>query len=60
MSKRAIDAVFEGMFLLTDIRAILRETAPLHDLDEDQQRQVNTLLDDLGRKVQVIREDLLK
>lgn len=60
MSKRAIDAVFEGMFLLTDIRAILRETAPLHDLDEEQRRQVNSLLDDLGKKVLVIREDLLK
>ena len=59
MSKRAIDAVFEGMFLLTDIRAILRETAPLHDLDEEQRRQVNALLEDLGKKVQVIREDLL-
>jgi len=60
VSKRAIDAVFEGMFLLTDIRAILRETAPLHDLDEEQRRQVNSLLDDLGKKVLVIREDLLK
>ncbi|MDD1715241.1 MAG: hypothetical protein LUQ61_08305 [Methanoregulaceae archaeon] len=60
MSKRAIDAVFEGMFLLTDIRAILRETAPLHDLDEEQRRQVNSLLDDLGKKVLVIREDLVK
>jgi hypothetical protein len=48
------------MFLLTDIRAILRETAPLHDLDEEQRRQVGTLLDDLGKKVLVIREDLLK
>jgi hypothetical protein len=60
VSKRAIDAVFEGMFLLTDIRAILRETAPLHDLDEEQRRQVNSLLDDLGKKVLVIREDLVK
>jgi hypothetical protein len=60
VSKRAIDAVFEGMFLLTDIRAILRETAPLHDLDEEQKRQVGALLDDLGKKVLVIREDLLK
>lgn len=60
MSKRAIDAVFEGMFLLTDIRAILRETAPLHDLDEDQRRHVGAILDDLGKKVLVIREDLLK
>jgi hypothetical protein len=60
VSKRAIDAVFEGMFLLTDIRAILRETAPFHDLDEEQRRQVNSLLDDLGKKVLVIREDLLK
>jgi len=60
VSKRAIDAVFEGMFLLTDIRAVLRETAPLHELDEVQKGQVGALLDDLEKKVLVIREDLLK
>jgi hypothetical protein len=59
VSKRAIDAVFEGMFLLTDIRAILRETAPLHDLDEEQRQRLGSLLDEIGRQVQVIREELL-
>jgi hypothetical protein len=47
------------MFLLTDIRAILRETAPLHDLDEEQRKRVDSLLDEIGKKVQVIREELL-
>jgi hypothetical protein len=60
VSKRAIDAVFEGLFILTDIRAILRETAPLHELDEVQHQQVSALLDNLGKNVQVLREELLK
>lgn len=59
MSKRAVDAVFEGLFLLTDIRAILRETAPLHDLDEEQRQRVAALLEELEKKVQVIRQELL-
>jgi hypothetical protein len=60
VSKRAIDAVFEGLFNLTDIRTILRETAPLHDLDEQQKQQVRDLLDDLERKILVLREELLR
>ena len=30
MSQRAADAVFQGLFALTDIRSILRITAPSH------------------------------
>jgi hypothetical protein len=58
VSKRAVDALFEGLFILTDIRCILRETAPHHTLDEHQQEQVRALLDQLERKLAVIREEL--
>jgi hypothetical protein len=60
VSKRAIDAVFRGLFNLTEIRVTLRETAPLHDLDETQRRQVADLLIGLEDTIRVIREELLE
>jgi len=58
MSKRAIDAVFQGLFILTDIRVMLRETAPQHNLDESQQEKVRSLLDALEKEMAVLREEL--
>lgn len=60
VSKRAIDAVFESLFILTDIRVMLRETAPRHDLDECQREKVCSLLDNLERRVSVLREELVR
>ena len=40
VSKRAIDALFESFFILTDVRVMLRETAPRHDLDDLQREKV--------------------
>lgn len=60
VSKRAIEAVFEGLFTLTDIRAVLRDTAPSHELDVEQQQQVRALLERLEKAAGAIREDLLK
>jgi len=59
VSKRAIDAVFEGLFILTDIRVMLRETAPFHDLDETQREQVRSLLDRLEDQIALLREELV-
>jgi hypothetical protein len=60
VSKRAIDAVFESFFILTDIRVMLRETAPRHDLDESQREKVRSLLDNLEKRVSVLREELAR
>jgi hypothetical protein len=59
MSKRAVDTVFQAMFTLTDLRVMLRETAPSHVLDNTQQARAGTLLADLERHVQILREELL-
>jgi hypothetical protein len=48
------------LFILTDIRVMLRETAPLHDLDETQRRQVADLLTGLEDTVRAVREELLE
>ena len=58
VSKRAIDAVFESLFILTDIRVMLRETAPQHNLDESQREKVRSLLDTLEKQVVVLKEEL--
>ncbi|MDD1705672.1 MAG: hypothetical protein LUQ12_01375 [Methanoregulaceae archaeon] len=60
MSKRAVDAVFESLFILTDIRVMLRETAPGHDLDVSQKERIRSLLDDLEKRVAVLREELAR
>jgi hypothetical protein len=59
VSKRAVDALFEGLFILTDIRCMLRDTAPGHALDEHQREQVRSLLSQLEAKLAVIREELV-
>ena len=59
MSKRAVDTVFQAMFTLTDLRVMFRETAPSHVLDKAQQTRAGTLLADLERQVEILREELL-
>jgi hypothetical protein len=59
MSKLAVDTVFQAMFTLTDLRVILRETAPSHKLDTAQQVRAGMLLADLQRQVEILREELL-
>lgn len=59
MSKRAVDAVFQSLFLLSDLRALLRETAPAHALDEPQKEAARTNIAKLKRQVAIIEEELL-
>jgi hypothetical protein len=34
-----VDPLFEALFALTDLRVLLRETAPLHKFNEEQRAQ---------------------
>ena len=60
MSRRAVDAVFQGLFTLTDIRVMLRRTAPLHDLSEEDRRAVLEHLADLRQQIGILEEELLR
>ncbi|MFH0966699.1 MAG: hypothetical protein V1862_03325 [Methanobacteriota archaeon] len=60
MSRRAVDAVFQGLYLLCDIRGELRETAPHHRFNEDQKVKAAKTLDKLEKQVSILREELLR
>jgi hypothetical protein len=60
VSKRAVDAVFQALFLLSDVRFLLRETTPGHDLDEAQKARAATTLDKVKRQVAILEEELIR
>lgn len=59
MSKIAVDSVFHAMFLLTDLRVMLRETAPLHELDDQQRETAGKILGSIRDEVAMIEKELL-
>lgn len=59
VSRRAVDALFQSLYLLTDIRAILRETAPTHELDATRKERVGTLVAKLKKQVHILEEELV-
>jgi len=60
VSKRAVDMTFQAMYTLTDLRVILRETAPQHQLDETRRAQAERLLENLERQVGSLKQEMLK
>ena len=58
MSQRATDALFQSLFLLTDIRVMLRETAPLHVLNAEEKAKVEQILSKVKRQVKILEEEL--
>jgi len=60
VSKRAADMVFSAMYTLTDLRVLLRETAPSHALNDEQRAQAERLLENLGRQVGSLKQEMLK
>ena len=60
MSKRAVDLIFSTTYTLTDLRMLLRETAPMHELDERQRAEAARLLENLERQVGSLKPEMLK
>ena len=60
MSKRAVDMTFQALYTLTDLRVILRETAPQHELDDKQRAQAQRLLENLERQLASLKQEMLK
>jgi hypothetical protein len=59
VSKRAVDAVFESLFQLTDLRFILRETSPGHELDSGQRDEVAGILEKVRKQADIIEKEML-
>jgi hypothetical protein len=59
MSKRAVDAVFQGLYLLTDVRGILRDTTPHHKLSSEQKANTEKIIGKLEKQISIIKEELL-
>ncbi len=51
---------FQALYTLTDLRVILRETAPGHELDDKQQVEAQRLLENLERQVSSLKQEMLK
>jgi hypothetical protein len=51
---------FQALFTLTDLRVILRDTAPKHELDNKQREQAERLLENLERQVSSLKQEMLK
>ncbi|HRY75237.1 MAG TPA: hypothetical protein P5217_03050 [Methanoregulaceae archaeon] len=60
LSKRAVDMVFSATFTLTDLRMILRKTAPTHQLDPRQREEATRLLENLERQVASLKQEMLR
>jgi hypothetical protein len=51
---------FQAIYTLTDLRILLRETAPSHEFDANQKAQVQRLLENLERQVGSLMQEMLK
>jgi hypothetical protein len=52
--------VFSALYTLTDLRILLRTTAPSHSLSNEQREQAERLLENLGRQVGSLKQEMLK
>ncbi len=53
-----VNTVFEALFALTDLRMLLRETAPLHEFNEEQRMQANEAVRRAKTAVMRLEEEL--
>ena len=54
----SVDYVFEALFALTDLRVLLRETAPLHKFNEQQLLQAREALARAKNALEELEEEL--
>ncbi len=53
-----VNDVFEALFALTDLRMLLRETAPSHECNEEQRAQAQAALNRAKMAVSRLEEAL--
>ncbi|MHA1409063.1 MAG: hypothetical protein ACTSQY_01865 [Candidatus Odinarchaeia archaeon] len=58
MTEEKTKLVFKAIFLLEDFREILRETAPLHQFNEEQSERAIKLLDNIDKIIKKLTESV--
>ena len=58
MSKKSVDALFDALYALTDLRMVFRSTAPRHELSAEQKKQAKASLDAAKKAIKTIEEEL--
>lgn len=58
MSKKAVEKLFESLYRLSDLRWIFRETSPLHELNEDQEKRARKILEEVRECLDDIEEEI--
>jgi len=60
LSRRAVDALFQALFALTDLRALLRETAPLHEMSAEQREQAVRSIETAKKQIAILEQEMLR
>lgn len=60
MKKEAVEKLFDSLYKLTDIRVILRGTAPQHRLNDKQKEEVSRMVEEVRQNLNDIEEELLE
>jgi hypothetical protein len=60
LSRRAVDAIFQALFNLSDLRALMRETAPDHVMDEEQKQRAAKYIEKAKRQIAIIEKELVE
>jgi len=58
MSEKIVEQTFEALFVLEDLREILRKTAPFHNLTEEQKEEVEAILGKVRKALNEIEEEI--
>ncbi|KXA94977.1 hypothetical protein AKJ65_02940 [candidate division MSBL1 archaeon SCGC-AAA259E19] len=58
MSKKAVEKLFDSLYLLTDLRQIFRETSPNHELKKEQVEEVKKIVKEVRENLDEIEEEM--
>lgn len=58
MSKKSVDALFDALYALTDLRMVFRKSAPRHELTSEQKKEAKASLDAAKKAIDTIEKEL--
>ena len=58
MAKKSVDALFDALYSLTDLRMVFRRTAPKHELSAAEKAEAKAALDSAKKAIDVIEKEL--